>query len=58
MIRSNTERFSEAENSLLAEILDGYEFDVVRLPAFCTNPSIPPLRDYLLLRETLFKQAA
>ena len=87
MIRSNTECFSEAENSLLAEILEGYEFNVVQQQALvqavmqqsrfnpddfheefddedvtgicphCINPPMPPLRDYLLWRETLSKQA-
>ena len=75
------------ETDLLAEILSGYEFDVVQQQALvqaviqqsrfdpdafhqefddedvtgicphCINPPMPPLRDYLVWRQTLAKQA-
>ena len=81
MIQSNIAPFSPAETDLLAEILSGYEFDVVQAvmqqsrfdpDAFhqefddedvtgicphCINPPMPPLRDYLVWRQTLAKQA-
>ncbi|OAM26083.1 MULTISPECIES: hypothetical protein [Eikenella] len=87
LIQSNSARFSRAETGLLAEILLGYEFDVVQQQALaqavlqqsrfdpdafhqefddedvtgicphCINPPMPPLRDYLVWRQTLAKQA-
>jgi hypothetical protein len=87
MIQSNIAPFSPAETKLLAEILRGYEFDVVQQQALvqavmqqsrfdpdafhqefddedvtgicphCINPPMPPLRDYLVWRQTLAKQA-
>ena len=82
MIQSNIAPFSPAETDLLAEILRGYEFDVVQQQALqqsrfdpdafhqefddedvtgicphCINPPMPPLRDYLVWRQTLAKQA-
>ena len=87
MIQSNIAPFSPAETDLLAEILSGYEFDVVQQQALvqavmkqsrfdpdafhqefddedvtgicphCINPPMPPLRDYLVWRQTLAKQA-
>ena len=87
MIQSNIAPFSSAETDLLAEILRGYEFDVVQQQALvqavmqqsrfdpdafhqefddedvtgicphCINPPMPPLRDYLVWRQTLAKQA-
>jgi hypothetical protein len=87
MIQNNIDSFSPAETDLLAEILSGYEFDVVQQQALvqavmqqsrfdpdafhqefddedvtgicphCINPPMPPLRDYLVWRQTLAKQA-
>ena len=87
MIQNNIASFSPAETDLLAEILSGYEFDVVQQQALvqaviqqsrfdpdafhqefddedvtgicphCINPPMPPLRDYLVWRQTLAKQA-
>ena len=87
MIQNNIAPFSPAETDLLAEILNGYEFDVVQQQALvqavmqqsrfdpdtfhqefddedvtgicphCINPPMPPLRDYLVWRQTLAKQA-
>ena len=87
MIQNNITSFSPAETDLLAEILSGYEFDVVQQQALvqavmqqsrfdpdafhqefddedvtgicphCINPPMPPLRDYLVWRQTLAKQA-
>ena len=87
MIQNNIASFSLAETDLLAEILSGYEFDVVQQQALvqavmqqsrfdpdafhqefddedvtgicphCINPPMPPLRDYLVWRQTLAKQA-
>ncbi len=87
LIQTNSTQFSRAETSLLAEILGGYEFDVVQQQALvqavmqqsrfnpdafhqefddedvtgicphCINPPMPPLRDYLMWRQTLAKQA-
>lgn len=87
MIQNNITSFSPAETDLLAEILSGYEFDVVQQQALvqavmqqsrfdpdafhqefddedvtgicphCINPPMPPLRDYLVWRQTLARQA-
>ena len=87
MIQNNIASFSPAETDLLAEILSGYEFDVVQQQALvqavmqqsrfdpdafhqefddedvtgicphCINPPMPPVRDYLVWRQTLAKQA-
>ena len=87
MIQNNIASFSPAETDLLAEILSGYEFDVVQQQALvqaviqqsrfdpdafhqefddedvtgicphCIKPRMPPLRAYLVWRQTLAKQA-
>lgn len=82
LIHTHQQAFSQAEQDLLNEILERFDFDVVQAQALaqavlqqtrfdpnalhiedddeditgvcphCINPPMPPLRDYLVWRET------